>query len=36
MKNFPEWRFNFSDDWQEKTLGEVAEKISGGFGFKEI
>ena len=22
MKNYPDWRFNFSDDWQEKKLSE--------------
>ena len=29
MKDFPQWRFNFSDDWQEKTLSEVC-KLSQG------
>ena len=23
MKNYPDWRFNFSDDWQEKNFDDV-------------
>ena len=30
MKDFPQWRFNFSDDWQEKRLGDLADFYSGG------
>ena len=29
MKDFPQWRFNFSGDWQEKTLGEVCDVRDG-------
>ena len=32
MTNLPQWRFNFSDKWQEKTLGEVAEIQDGTHG----
>ena len=30
LKNIPEWRFDFSDEWQEKTLGEICEFSRGG------
>ena len=28
MKNYPDWRFNFSDDWQEKKAEEIFEEVS--------
>ena len=27
MKNYPDWRFNFSDDWQEKKLRNVCHYV---------
>ena len=35
MKNFPDWRFDFSDDWQEKNLGEVL-KVFHGKDYKNL
>ena len=29
MESLPQWRFNFSGDWQEKTLGEVCKLAQG-------
>ena len=35
MKKFPDWFFNQSD-WQEKTLGEVAESFTYGLNAKAV